>query len=91
MKKLNVTWDDTFDSTGYLFSFAKALSAAVSCSPYSALSEDIVASSGFAFRMWIAADLCPCETSIWDFGSQPQWIRTAIDLICKRIAAGGGN
>lgn len=74
MKKLNVSWNETFDSTGYLFSFAKALSAAVKHSPYSELAEDIVASSGFAFRMWISADLCPSETSIWDFGRQPTWI-----------------
>lgn len=74
MKKLNITWNDTYDSTGYLFSFAKALSAVVKHSPYSELEEDIVASSGFAFRMWISADLCPSETSIWDFGRQPEWI-----------------
>jgi len=75
MKKLNITWNEIYDSTGYLFSFAKALSAAVKHSPYSELAEDIVASSGFAFRMWISADLCPSETSIWDFGKQPEWIR----------------
>jgi hypothetical protein len=74
MKKLNITWNETFDSTGYLFSFAKALSTAVKHSPYSELAEDIVATSGFAFRMWISADLCPSETSIWDFGRQPTWI-----------------
>lgn len=76
MKKLDITWNETFDSTGYLFSFAKALSCAVKNSPYSEFAEDIVASSGFAFRMWIAADLCPSETSIWDFGRQPEWIRS---------------
>ena len=76
MRKLDITWDGTFDSTGYLFSFAKALSCAVRNSPYSDLAEDIVASSGFAFRMWIAADLCPSETSIWDFGMQPKWIQS---------------
>ena len=62
MKKLDVTWNDVHDSTGYLFSFAKSLSCAVKNSPYSELSEDIVATSGFAFRMWISADLCPSET-----------------------------
>lgn len=74
MKKLNVSWDGVTDTTGYLFSFAKALSCAVKNSPYAELAEDIVATSGFAFRMWIAADLCPSETSIWDFGRQPTWI-----------------
>jgi hypothetical protein len=51
MKKLNITWEGVNDTTGYLFSFAKALSCAVKNSPYSELSEDIVATSGFAFRM----------------------------------------
>ncbi len=74
-KKLDITWNEIFDSTGYLFFFAKALSCAVKNSPYADLAEDIVASSGFAFRMWIAADLCPSETSIWDFGRQPEWIQ----------------
>ncbi len=75
MKKLNISWNETYDSTGYLFSFAKALSCAVKNSPYAELAEDIVASSGFAFRMWVSADLCPSETSIWDFGGQPKWIQ----------------
>ncbi|NLN54872.1 MAG: hypothetical protein GX148_01065 [Clostridiales bacterium] len=74
MKKLNVSWNGVYDSTGYLFSFAKALSCAVKNSPYGDFTEDIVASSGFAFRMWISADLCPSETSIWEFGRQPTWI-----------------
>jgi hypothetical protein len=74
MKKLNTTWEGINDTTGYLFSFAKSFSAAVKNSPYSELSEDIVATSGFAFRMWISADLCPSETSMWDFGKQPTWI-----------------
>lgn len=74
MKRLDITWNGVFDSTGYLFSFAKSLSCAVKNSPYREYAEDIVASSGFAFRMWIAADLCPSETSIWEFGRQPAWI-----------------
>ena len=51
MKKLNVTWDSVHDSTGYLFSFAKALAAVVKNSPYKDYSEDIIATSGFAFRI----------------------------------------
>ncbi len=70
MKKLNTTWDGVFDSTGYLFSFAKSLSCAVKNSPFSELAEDIVASSGFAFRMWVSPDLCPSATSIWQFDLQ---------------------
>lgn len=70
MKKLNVTWDGVFDSTGYLFSFAKSLSCAVKNSPFPELAEDIVAASGFAFRMWVSPDLCPSATSIWQFDLQ---------------------
>lgn len=70
MKKLNITWDGVFDSTGYLFSFAKALCCAVKNSPFSEMAEDIVAASGFAFRMWVSPDLCPSATSIWQFNLQ---------------------
>lgn len=74
MKKLNITWEGVNDTTGYLFSFAKALSCAVKNSPYSELSEDIVATSGFAFRMWVHPELCPSAMSIWEFNKQPEWI-----------------
>ncbi len=74
MKRLNVSWNDVYDPTGYLFSFAKSLSCAVKNSPYAELSEDIVATSGFAFRMWLSIDLCRSAMSIWDFGKQPAWI-----------------
>ena len=53
MKTLNVTWDGIQDPTGYLFSFAKSLSCAVKHSPWPEYAEDIVATSGFAFRMWV--------------------------------------
>ena len=37
-------------------------------SPYETYAEDIIAASGFAFRMWVdAGQLCPCATSIWEF------------------------
>lgn len=75
MKKLNLTWD-VYDSTGYLFSFAKSLATAVKNSPYIKYYEDIVATSGFAFRMWIADDLCPSATSIWEFKQQKNWIES---------------
>ncbi len=81
MKKLDITWNGIKDSTSYLFSFAKSLSAAVKNSPYSELSEDIVATSGFAFRMWVAADLCPSATSIWAFNQQKPWVENG-GLLC---------
>ena len=82
MKKLSITWDGIHDSTGYLFSLAKSLSCAVKNSPWADYAEDIIATSGFAFRMWVAADLCPSSTSIWEFGKQPAWI-TSGGLDCE--------
>lgn len=84
MKKLNVTWDGVFDSTGYLFSFAKSLSCAVKNSPFAELAEDIVASSGFAFRMWVSPDLCPSATSIWQFSLQESGVQNG-GLCCMYI------
>lgn len=73
MKKMNITWDGIYDSTGYLFSFAKALCCAVKNSPFAEAAEEIVASSGFAFRMWVSPDLCPSATSMWQFDRQKNW------------------
>lgn len=84
MKKLNVTWNGIYDSTGYLFSFAKSLSATVKNSPYAELFEDIIATSGFAFRMWVAADLCLSGTSIWSFDSQNAWLENG-GLMCDYV------
>ncbi len=81
-KQLNITWNNVQDSTGYLFSFAKSLSCAVRNSPYAELAEDIIATSGFAFRMWVTADLCPSATSIWDFDSQKPWVENG-GLLCN--------
>ena len=82
MKKLTITWDNITDSTGYLFSFAKSLACAVKNSPYSNLAEDIVATSGFAFRMWVSPDLCPSATSIWEFHEQKPWVENG-GLTCN--------
>ncbi len=84
MKKLNITWDGVYDNTGYLFSFAKALSCAVKNSPWSEYAEDIVASSGFAFRMWVSEDLCPSATSIWSFDGQKLWVENG-GLTCDYV------
>jgi len=77
MKKLNVTWDGIHDSTGYLFSFAKALSCAAKNSPWAHMAEDVIATSGFAFRMWVSQDLCPSATSIWSFDDQKPWVENS--------------
>jgi len=84
MKKLNVTWDGIYDSTGYLFSFAKSLACAVKNSPWPEYAEDIIATSGFAFRMWVSADLCPSATSIWEFDRQKQWVENG-GLTCDYV------
>lgn len=84
MKKLNITWNGISDTTGYLFSFTKSLSAAVKNSPYSELFEDIIATSGFAFRMWVATDLCPSAMSIWSFDCQKPWLENG-GLICNYV------
>jgi len=74
MKKLKINWNGVYDSTGYLFSFAKSLSCAIKNSPWAEYAEDIIATSGFAFRMWVSADLCPSATSIWQFDMQKPWV-----------------
>lgn len=86
MKKLNVKWENGItDTTGYLFSFAKSLGTAVKNSPYSDYAEDIIATSGFAFRMWVAGkDLCPSATSIWEFDAQKPWVENG-GLCCSYV------
>ncbi len=85
MKKLNVTFKGTTDQTGYLFSLAKCLSAALRCSDLSNMADDIIATSGFAFRMWVdTAQLCPSETSIWQFKKQKPWVENG-GLVCDYV------
>ena len=84
MKKLNVTWDVVHDSTGYMFSLAKSLSCAVKNSPWADCAEDIIATSGFAFRMWVSNDLCPSSTNIWNLDSQKIWIENG-GLTCDYV------
>jgi hypothetical protein len=84
MKKLNITWDGIADPTGYLFSFAKSLANAVKNSPRYEHAEDIVATSGFAFRMWLAKDMCPSATSIWAWDAQKPWVESG-GLRCEYV------
>lgn len=83
-KQLNISWDGTQDATGYLFSFAKSLACAVKNSPWSEYAEDVVATSGFAFRMWVSEDLCPSATSIWNFDCQKSWVENS-GLFCDYV------
>lgn len=85
MKKLNVSFQGTTDKSGYLFSLTKCLSAALRCSELHDMADDIIATSGFAFRMWVdAAQLCPSETSIWQFKKQKQWVENG-GLVCEYV------
>ncbi len=85
MKKLPVTFAGTTDTTGYLFSFAKSLSAALRCSRFADFADDAVAASGFAFRMWVdGGSLCPSATSIWAFKQQKPWVENA-GLVCDYV------
>lgn len=85
MKNLNVTFAGTTDTTGYLFSFAKCLSAALRCSRFADFADDIVAASGFAFRMWVdGGSLCPSATSIWAFKQQKPWVENG-GLVCGYV------
>lgn len=83
-KQLNISWDGIHDSTGYLFSFAKSLACAVKHSPWPEYAEDIIATSGFAFRMWVSSDLCPSATSIWEFDKQKPWVENG-GLTCAYV------
>lgn len=84
MKKVQYTFEGTEDSTGYLFSLVKCLSAALRCSRYCEYADDIIAASGFAFRMWAAEDLCPSATSIWEFNKQKSWMENG-GLVCGYV------
>lgn len=85
MKHLHVTFEGTPDSTGFLFSLAKCLSASLRNSAYADYADDIVATSGFAFRMWInRATLCPSATSIWEFKKQKSWVENG-GLSCRYV------
>ncbi|MBQ8510289.1 MAG: hypothetical protein IJ493_10325 [Clostridia bacterium] len=84
MKKSNLSWEGVYDPTGYMFSFAKSLTCAVKNSAYADLAEDVVAVSGFAFRMWVSPDLCPSATSIWQFDRQKPWVEMS-GLRCEQI------
>lgn len=85
MKNLDITFDGITDTTGYLFSLAKCFAAVVKDSEYKDYAEDIIAASGFAFRMWAdSKELCPSATSIWDFKSQKQWFENS-GLLCDYI------
>ena len=89
MKNLSVTFAGTTDPTGYLFSFAKCLSAALRCSRFADFADDAVAASGFAFRMWVdGGSLCPSATSIWAAEALGGKCRSCLRLCRAHVGAG---
>lgn len=83
MKKVNVSFEGA-DTTGYLFTLTKCLSAVLRCGGYEEYAEDVIAASGFAFRTWAAADLCPSAMSVWEFKKQKPWAENC-GLVCDYI------
>ena len=81
MKKVNVSFEGVKDTTGYLFTLTKCLSAVLRSGGYEEYAEDVIAASGFAFRTWAAADLCPSAMSVWEFKKQKQWAENC-GLVC---------
>ena len=80
MKSLPITWNAIPDTTGYLHTLVKSIAAILCHSQLSGTPippEDIITASGFAHRMWVAADLCPSAMSIWDFSQQTAWFENA--------------
>lgn len=85
MKKLNVSFDGITDTTGYLFSLAKCFAAVLNSGPCKEYAKDIIAASGFAFRMWADKEqLCPSATSIWEFKKQKEWFENS-GLLCGYV------
>jgi len=74
IEEKNATFDGIYDPTGYLFSLAKSIACAVKHSPWSEYAEDIIATSGFAFRMWVRDDLCGSATSMWYWNNAKLWV-----------------
>lgn len=88
MKSLPITWNAIPDTTGYLHTLVKSVAAILSHSQLSGTlipPEDIITASGFAHRMWVAADLCPSAMSIWDFSRQTAWFANA-GLSCDYVS-----
>ncbi len=77
MKKLDLSFDGINDKTGYLHTLNKCLSAAIAHSPWQEWKDDIIAVSGFAFRLWVNKDLCPSAMSIWQFDQQKAWVENS--------------
>ncbi|WP_105615823.1 hypothetical protein [Vallitalea okinawensis] len=69
MKKEDIKWTiGAYDPTGFLHSFPKSLALSLKVSNLSDNPEDIIATSGFAFRIWVdGKTLCPSAMSIFDF------------------------
>ena len=74
MKNVQVSFSKTTDTTGYLFSLAKCLSAALRYGGYEEFADDIIATSGFAFRLWSEPNLNLDGIYDWDLSAQTKWV-----------------
>lgn len=86
MKNLNLSWKDGIeDTTGLLLSFSKALGLAVTMGLSKQAAEDITATSGFAFRMWVDENkLNPDSMVSWRIDKQKIWIENG-GLACNYV------
>ncbi|WBW96856.1 hypothetical protein [Oceanirhabdus sp. W0125-5] len=86
MKNIKLSWNEgIFDPTGFLHSFIKSIALSLKYSNLTQSPEDIVATTGFAFRMWAHKNLCPSAMSIFDFSL----LKTALEnggFSCQHIS-----
>lgn len=79
MKRIDLTLTaPPKETTGFLHTFASSLLGVLSVAPFATDPDDSVATTGFAFRIWIdAKEFCPSAMSIWNYGLMPKGVRNA--------------
>ena len=92
MKNLNLSWKDGIeDTTGLILSFSKALGLAVTKGVSLEAAEDITATSGFAFRMWVdEKELNPKAMVSWKLDNQKAWVENG-GLTCNYVGSYKGQ
>lgn len=92
MKNLNLSWKDGIeDTTGLILSFSKALGLAVTKGVSPEAAEDITATSGFAFRMWVdEKELNPKAMVSWKQDKQKSWVENG-GLTCNYVGRDKGQ
>lgn len=65
-------------TTGFLHTFPSSLRHAIAAGNVGGDPSDCVATTGFAFRIWVDAEtMCPSATSIWDYSLMPEGTQNA--------------